>query len=159
MVHWRLHICECPTWESDLENRMKKLKTQAWLCKFHNASLRKPLQSQKKRLDTLYVATQVLGVWGRGEHVPTYITGRGVGDGTKQSLSWVVASRYTSWSIWGHQTSTEFLSDNLVILISSKFPSSWWDWLRISYCPKELPSIDFWLKNSTSESTSYRAPQ
>ena len=32
-------------------------------------------QSQKKRLDTLYVATHVLGVWGRWEYVPTYITG------------------------------------------------------------------------------------
>lgn len=33
-------------------------------------------QSQKKRFDTLYVTTQVLGAWVRGEHVPTYITGR-----------------------------------------------------------------------------------
>lgn len=57
-------------------------------------------QSQKKRLDTLYVATQVLGVWGRGEHVPTYITGRRVGDGTKaESVLGVPLD--TSWSMRG----------------------------------------------------------
>ena len=47
-------------------------------------------QSQKERLDMLYVTTQVLGIWGRGEHVPTYITGRReFVMAQKQSLSWV----------------------------------------------------------------------